>query len=98
MQEYQLIFVDFFQKVGYQRDHGSVNLGVLMDLTQSLCTLRILSIVDVEQFSVNQRETYKSLFEDPIINVTREYYENEAKVKVDSMSISEYMIYVYSLD
>jgi len=49
----------------------------------------------VEKFSVNQSETYKALFEDPIIAVTGEYYEKEAKIKVDSMSISDYMIYVW---
>jgi hypothetical protein len=55
--------------------------------------------VDVEKFSVNQRETYKILFEEPVKKVTEEYYYIDAKCKLDgAMSTSDYMIYVYLFD
>lgn len=91
----QKLFTDFFEKVEQERDRGSVNLDILKEITQSLCKLDYLNEkVVVEKFSVNQRETYKALFEDTMVKLTGKYYEREANIKVNSMSISDYMIYV----
>ena len=96
LEENQVIFRDFFENVQLEREKSGLNLDVLRDISNSLCKLNFafIFIVEVDKFSLNQSETFKSLFQDPMLKLTSEFYENEAKIKVELLNISDYMVYV----
>ena len=97
LKDNQGIFTDFFQKVTRKRDGDLIQLDVLRNITKSLRMKRCWTynnIGQVDKFILNQEETYTNLFQIPLLDLTREYYQKESIIKSNNLGISEYMIYV----